>query len=361
MQRRRNTKQRKSREERSREKIKNILLPVSGLVILLVALFTLTSLAPDKAPVRKLPPRNESFSDGRYLNREWGIDFTYPKEWGTLVLDEYEGSTNPYDLNRETIHMKAMNPRVAQISFHVPSKTIVFIEREGTEEERPYGKELFKLLEDGSTQHVYALPQSYADWGGRGVFSYVYFSPSGRYAVIEVITSIETSVTKVFDLETGRDLFGGVCLNDDRDNLIDCLPGQGPHGLGEDSRPTLEEFIGFRTLIHWSDDEQILVLESYPNYIGGDGLDGLFISDYGEPGKINIAFTRDKASPPLLNDVDQCGLCPLTIDEIEIHKEGMVTFNATIAGGFGDEADTLEKRRFEYNTKTRELKELVQE
>jgi len=370
MQRKRNSQQRTPRKDRGREKMQGILLLVLGLVILFVALFALTRLAPHDAPIRKLPPRNESFSDGKYLNREWGIDFTYPKEWGTLDLDEYEGSTAPYDLTRETVHFRSTNPEIVQVALHVPSGTIVFLKKGDASEESiftiepPRGRELYRLLPDGSTENVYTIPESYIQFGSLGAFSYVRFSPSGRYIYVPVITSIETSVEKAFDLQTKADLFGGKCYEVATQKVIACPERVYPHASPGAGQYTLEELIEGSTF-NWSEDENVLAVTSFGDYAGFSvGIDGLFVSDYGDPGQINVAFTRDNVSPPLLNDPDQCGLCPLTIDDIAIDNEGIVTFGTAIADGFegsGDAVNILDKRSFQYDAKTKELQQVAYE
>lgn len=312
-------------------------------------------------------PQNESGQAGRYVNKVLGVDFAFPVEWGALAFDKNgeEYFTQDYNQNTQTVYFTPSNKRIAQVALHIPTMTVVFIEREeSAESPRPHpverGTKMSQLLKDGGTKYVYTVEQKYKDFGGEGVLSYVHFSPSGRYVDINLFTSIETGVKKFFDLETGRDLFGRVCLNEELTQLIKCLPDQGPHGVSENAHPTFEEFIGG---VYWSDDEKVLVISIFPDYAGGNGLGGLFISDYNNPEKMNIGFTRDKPSPPLAGQAEETSpgygtIQFLNIEDIRINKEGSVSFTTSVSQAEEENSPPLETREFEYNTKTKTLKQL---
>lgn len=244
-----------------------------------------------------------------YTSEEYGIQFKYPSEWGNLEFRFYSPLDDVYILKPE-------NEKFDLIFYHQPSGVIAFIERGeqyklafGEEEKENY-QEILKIIgQDKKIKTLYTIPPQNVEWGGKIID--VSISPNGKYVFLGKV-GYESYTPLIFNIQTGK-------------NIIENLP------------------IWFRDLkesVYWSPNNRVLVIQSILNEFGGEGSNGVFVSDYDNPDNLNRV---------------------LYLSPEEVRDGGMWIRQIRF---FGDEklyikvGGHTETREYLYNTKTKKLTEI---
>ena len=236
---------------------------------------------------------NESNDPGKFTNKEWGIDFEYLVEWGDVSLAERNYVV------RENFVFETENKSISFLAYHRPTGSLAFVKN---------GEELPTFISDtklpqqtlyvvdaaGQEAELYTIPPEGVEAFGQ--FMDLMFSPQGNFMSVQ-LSFWEWGSVKIFNIETGE--------------AIDF-----PSSLG---------VVRIREHVHWSDDEQVLVIHSLYDEFGGDGLDGLLISEYGSPENLNVAFTRDSPEPPYPPLYSADGPANvMAIEDVDIEADGTV-------------------------------------
>jgi hypothetical protein len=92
------------------------------------------------------------------------------------------------------------------------------------------------------------------------------------------------------------------------------------------------------------------LFDSYYSDFSGEGTDGLFVSDYGNPDKLNLIFS--------FNAEEHMGSSEIT--NMKFANNDKISFTAIYkTHDFGSYSLTSERTvNYEYNIKTKELKEI---
>lgn len=287
------------------------------------------------------------------------IGFQAPPEWGQLTIDPDAKS------NDENIYFKAQNPAITSIAMHKPSGKVAFIEeKQTTYTAQPLQIEstLSVLLKDGNAKKIYKTPTEYVEASG-GRIGLPSFSPTGRYIETSIATSIETHIIKIFDLTTSEDILENTCVENYK-TVKKCGPEVSVY-LGKDGLNK----IGVLTRgTRWSEDEKLLILQSFPDFSGGPGFDGLLISEFGSPNKFAVAFDRKEINPPFppefQDDKYGSAMNHMNFSDFDFQPNGIVTFTTSIVrgpvyvGSYKKEQETILTRKFQYDTKAAKLSEL---
>jgi len=305
--------------------------PVAVLVVLLVVVisgvlvwqFWLKREIEISPSISPTPPADEITDWKSYKNQEYGLEFEYPREWGTILF-EYSESVGVFVFT-------SPEEKIKMICYHQPSDTIAFIEYgrkfylSSVGEER-YQQILKVIDQDKTRKLIYTgdAPEPGEDWGvqWRGNISEIDFSPDGKYIILRD-SGYDDSNLKIVEIQSHQMILD--------DYNVWC------HGLVRDN-------------IHWSSDSKILAIESEIDWMGGRGSpEALFVSDYGHPEILNKIF-----------DVGwQKAFDGYEVDDIYFVNNISLSFSVVQRDeSSGTEKIILVEARYEYNTQTKELKEL---
>lgn len=238
-----------------------------------------------------------------YKNQKYKIQFKYPKEWGNLTLRSKEN---------QLYVLKPENEKVQIVFYHKPSGVIAFIERgekyKLVHEGENY-QEILKVIDQNKRiKTIYIVPPQKVEWYGN--IGRVNISPNGKYIAF-ILFGYESSTPFMFNIETGRNIFEGLPIWFDN-------PAE---------------------KIYWSKNNKVLVVKSERNEFGGEGMVGLFVSDYDNPDKLGLVFSL---SPKEILD-------GIYIGQVQFLDEDRVGFEIGKKG-----------IKYLYNVKTKELEMLGQ-
>jgi hypothetical protein len=195
-----------------------------------------------------------------YRNEEYGIEFQYPVDWGTIVFQSKK--------NNEVYIFDYQNETSTAIFYHEPSGELAFIAK-GEKYSLAYGgqdyQDILKVIfPDKKIKTIYTIPPETVSWYGN--IANINFSPDGKYVYFG-ITFYEGYDSMMINIDSGINIIESynIILNPYRD-------------------------------VYWSSDNKVLVIRSEHDDFGGGGVAGLFISDYDNPEKLNKVFfsTQDK-------------------------------------------------------------------
>ena len=233
-----------------------------------------------------------------YENKELKIVFEYPKEWGQLTFES--------KVENDIYSFKSSNEDIKLVLYHKPTKMIVFVAK-GKEYELVYGgksaQEILKIIyPDKRTKTLYTVPPESVKWYGK--IGNVQISPNGKY-ISFIYSAYEFSEPKMFNIETHQNILKGL-----------------PVWFEEPKRN-----------IFWSPNNEVLAIRSEMNQFGGEGICGLFVSEYGNPDKLNKVWEV----PP-----KECGFQGINVKEVRFISDEMLSFE-------------IGKERHIYNPKTKEI------
>ncbi|HEX9722422.1 MAG TPA: hypothetical protein VGA53_04105 [Candidatus Paceibacterota bacterium] len=181
--------------------------------------------------------------------------FDYPAEWGKLSFKA--------DINGTQVFEAKENKAIDRVLYHPDSGNIAYIEQSEpascSEVESFYGTNGNTKLYLYSPQNSTLLYQ-YADSDTRcysGTLSGSWFLENENYIRINIV-GYESYRNAIVDIRTGKDILEDY-------NII----------LGKTA---------------WSSDKQLLAINSKTDDFAGEGQETLFISDYGNPAKLNVVF-----------------------------------------------------------------------
>jgi hypothetical protein len=260
-----------------------------------------------------------------YRNEEYGFEFDHPKEWGSITLESQQ--------NNDVYIFNSSNEKIDKIFYFKPQAVIAFIE-EGKEykladcnvwiEGRGYEQVLkilyptreIKTIFTTNVENIETCAQAY--W-----INSVNLSPNKEY--IAFITSgYEWSNPVLINLSNGQNILS--------------------------SHPEINFWDPYKD-IYWSSDNKVLVIKSQSCFDVPtcDGIDALFVSDYGNPEKLNEVLTID------YNDA----LCGSSFKNIHFKNSDKLLFSLVLKKFESQGICAREKIiNYEYSVKTKELKEI---
>ena len=232
-----------------------------------------------------------------YENKELKIVFEYPKEWGQLTFES--------KVENDIYSFKPLNEDIKTILYHKPTKMIVFVAK-GKEYELVYGgksvQEILKIIyPNKEIKTLYAVPPESVKWYGR--IGNVQISPNGKY-ISFIYSAYEFSEPKMFNIETHQNILKGL-----------------PVWFEEPKRS-----------IFWSPNNEVLAIRSETDQFGGKGICGIYVSEYGNPDKLNKVWEV----PP-----KEC-LQGTNVKEVRFINDKTLSFE-------------IAKERYIYNPKTKEI------
>jgi len=234
-----------------------------------------------------------------YMNEEQGFEFKYPKDWGDITFKSQED---------EVYTFESQNEKIEVILYHKSSGIIVLVEK-GEKYKLAYGGEdyqdILKVIDQNKKiKTLYTVsPEDVKFYGKIGKIN---ISPNGKY-ISFIFSAYEYSKPLMINIEIGQNIFEGVSI----------------------------WFDNPKESIYWSLNNEVLAIKSEINEFSGEGICGVFVSDYGNPDKLNEVFSNPQ----------------------EKHFQGMhvskVQFidNENLFFEIGKEIE-----KYIYNSKTKELK-----
>jgi hypothetical protein len=201
--------------------------------------------------------KDETANWKTYRNEEYGFEFEYPKDWGDIIFKSQKSN--------EVYTFDSPNETIEAILYHKPSGVIAFIMR-GEKYEPVYGGENYQdilkiIYPDKETKTIYTVSPEMTKWYGK--IGSINISPNGKYIVF-ILSAYESSEPIMINIETGKNIFEGLSIwfNDPDES------------------------------IYWSPNNEVLAIESEINEFAGLGICGIFVSDYGDPVKLNEVFSN---------------------------------------------------------------------
>jgi len=198
-----------------------------------------------------------------YKSEKYGFEFEYPKEWGEIKLESLEN---------EVFTFKSPNQKIKEILYHKPSQNLFFVE---TFKKGGYiSRDTLKIIsKDRKIKNIYPTnpPPEIGEFYER-IYG-IYISPNGKY-ISFILNHYGIYGPVMVNLETGKNIFEGL-----------------PIGFYGDAK----------NFIFWSPNNKTLAVISEGPTMGWKAVSGVFISDYGNPDKLNEVFSerilRDKGKP----------------------------------------------------------------
>jgi hypothetical protein len=181
-------------------------------------------------------------------------------------------------------------------------------------------QETLKIIgSKGEITQIYTVPENIVPWYGK--IGAVRFSLGGNY-VCFIEDGWENTKLMIVNVQTKKNILKDI---DSWFNRLDIYQN-----------------------IFWSQNEKVLAIKSYWSSFSGEGRDGIFVSDYGKPEKLNQVFTFGEGFKAMeFEDGSE-------IYNIRLMSDEKLYFSVKFAPY---EGETYEKK-YEYIVKTKELKEV---
>jgi hypothetical protein len=198
-----------------------------------------------------------------YKSEKYGFEFEYPKEWGEIKLESLEN---------EVFTFKSPNQKIKEILYHKPLQNLFFVE---TFRKGGYiSQDTLKMIsKDRKIKTIYPPTSRIAPYDIEAIKD-IYLSPNGKYISFVFIYWGERCLPIMINLETGKNIFEKL-----------------PIGFCGDTKKS----------IFWSPNNKTLAVWSQGMDMGVFGIKAVFISDYGNPDKLNEVFSerilRGKGKP----------------------------------------------------------------
>jgi len=188
-------------------------------------------------------------------NEDFGLEFQYPGEWLSLTFKS--------QINDNFYRFSSQNDSIYSIYYYKPLKILSFIEK-GEEVECAYGGKCFQqtlkiIYPSKEIKTIYTV--SLADVKWYGTITGVNISPNGKY-VSFILSVYEISKPLMINIDTNKNILEGLHVNFVPDDDI-----------------------------FWSPNNEVLAIRSEINEFAGIGICGVFVSDYGNPEKLNEVFS----------------------------------------------------------------------
>lgn len=180
--------------------------------------------------------------------------FEYPKEWGSLTFQSQKG---------EVYIFKSESEKIETILYHKSSGIIVFVER-GEKYKSLGGENYQKILkvidQQKKIKTLYVISPNYVEWEGN--IDKITISPNGKYVAF-IFSAYEYCKPLMINIETGKNIFEGlpIWFSDPDESIF------------------------------WSPNNKTLVIKSAVNELLGEGINGIFVSDFEKPDSLNEVFS----------------------------------------------------------------------
>jgi hypothetical protein len=246
-----------------------------------------------------------------YRNEIYRFEFKYPLDWGSLALESVIQDNNGSKIYR----FSASGKLILTVYYHQPSDMIAFIYKGEKRNLRDGGgtrQDILQIYKDGKIKTLYYAPLEYVEWGI--AISDVNFSPNGKYIYFDIL-GYEWTSNKMLEIESNSDIIEG-------------------YGI---------LFYPYKD-VYWSLDNKVVAIRSYQDDFSGEGTDGLFVSDYGNPAKLNLIFVFTEEEHSGGSD----------IYNIQFVDNDKLSFSVK----FKVKNKETSEKKYEYIFKTKELKEV---
>ena len=205
-----------------------------------------------------------------YRNEEYGFEFDYPSNWGELTLESKKNDN--YNFN-------SSNKAIIEIKYYKPRGVLAFItkgtiHREADESVKITPEEGFEVCDyvlkvihqNGQIKTIYTEENKPREDNDKIIYPYaggkkiggISFQPNEKYIRLGW-SAYANYGSYLLNMNTGKDILASY-----------------PIWNGD---------------IYWSPDNKVLAVKSHINEYGGDGVEGLFVSDYGNPEKLKEVFS----------------------------------------------------------------------
>jgi len=205
-----------------------------------------------------------------YRNEEYGLEFDYPSNWGELTLESKKNDN--YNFN-------SSNKTIIEIKYYKPRGVLAFItkgtiHRKRDESVKITPEEGFEvcdyvlkvIYQNGQIKTIYTEENKPREDNDKIIYPYaggkkiggISFQPNEKYIRLGW-SAYAWHGSYLLNMNTGKDILASYSIR-----------------YGD---------------IYWSPDNKVLAAKSHVNEVGGDGVEGLFVSDYGNPEKLNEVFS----------------------------------------------------------------------
>lgn len=251
-----------------------------------------------------------------YRNEIYGIEFKYPKEWDSLALQ----SITKDNMDSKIYRFAATGELVSSLYYHQPSEMIAFIAK-GEKYNLAYGggsrQDILRIYQGKEIKTIYTVSPDWVKWYGR--IGSINFSPNGKYIYFGM-SGYESYDCMMVNVDSGL-------------NITDC---------------NIIRYYPYED-VYWSPNNKVLAIESVHSAFGGEGIGGIFVSEYGNPEKLNevFSFTPEES------------ISGANVYDIYFSNDKKLFFTVllkecTYESGCRPEGTTT----YEYIVKTKELKEI---
>jgi hypothetical protein len=265
-----------------------------------------------------------------YRNEIYGIEFKYPKEWGSLALQSIKKDV----IGSKIYRFVASSESISEIYYHQPSQMIAFIAK-GERYEAKVGRgwnrqDILRIYKDKKIKTIYTLSPGWVAYFGR--IENINFSPDGKYIYFGIY-GWEAFDCKMINIDTGL-------------NIVNC-------NIVHFSDPYQD--------VYWSPNNKVLAIKSYHSPLEGIGTFGLFVSDYGNPEKLNKAFAPSWKEAVVSLELDKPELYSfynLAISDLYFIDDNKLSFLLSLREWNPEKMDydILKTTKYEYIVNTKELR-----